>query len=112
MGLESMISSVATTEGLIADDDGSSLIDFDKKTTDTRFLENEFYCFLPVEPVQDSSKVSSISLNLCIVLLLLQLLLSLLQVFWGTLAVATVLMTCNNTIHTIMIFRVLIKHYH
>ena len=74
MGLESMISSVATTEGLIADDDGSSLIDFDKKITDTRFLENEFYYFLPEEPVQDSSKVSSISLNLCIVLLLLQLL--------------------------------------
>ena len=43
--------------GLISDDDGSLLINFDKFTTDTRFLENEFFTLLPTEPVQDSSKV-------------------------------------------------------
>ena len=52
MGLESMISLVAPTEGLISEDDGSSIINFDRLSTDTRFLENNYFTLFPTEPIQ------------------------------------------------------------
>lgn len=49
--MDALMASVVTTDDVITNEFDNSLINFEKLSTDTRFLSNDFVDIVPLEPV-------------------------------------------------------------